>query len=97
MQFPQILRILLAATSLVAFAQSPIRIAGVEEPPELTGEPKPFTKPPEAFRELADVFPTNEKDADKARIGIEKLTKVLRENPTTRTDTSCGPCSTAAC
>lgn len=69
------------AISLVALAQSPIRIAGVEEPPELTGEPKPFTKPPETFRELADVFPTNEKNADKARIGIEKLTKVLRENP----------------
>jgi tetratricopeptide (TPR) repeat protein len=81
MQVPQIPRILLAAISLVSFAQSPIRVPGVDEPPELTGEPKQVTTPPEALRELADVFPTNEKDADKAKIGIEKLTKVLRENP----------------
>lgn len=72
----------LITTLFIVSAQSnSIRIAGINEPPELTGEPKKFIKPPEALRELADVFPTNEKDADKARLGIEKVSRVLQQHP----------------
>ena len=41
--------------ALPQFGQS-YRIAGVDEPPELTGEPKNVTNPPEFLKDIADVF-----------------------------------------
>ena len=81
MPFRQILRIFLAATSLVAFGQSPTRIAGVDEPPELTGEPKKFTPPSEALKQFAEVLPKDDKNIEQVKTGRDKLTKLLQENP----------------
>jgi hypothetical protein len=48
-----------------AFAQVPsVRIPGVEEPPELTGEPKKFTPPSNDLRKFWEAFPRDEKDPE---------------------------------
>jgi tetratricopeptide (TPR) repeat protein len=78
---PQIPRILLAAFSVVAFAQSPIRIAGVEEPPELTGEPKKFTPPSEAMKQFAEALPKDDKNLEQVKAARDTLTNLLQENP----------------
>lgn len=45
----------LAVTPLVGLGQSSARIAGVDEPPELAGEPKKLTPPSDTLREFASV------------------------------------------
>lgn len=73
--------VVLAAMPLLAFSQSPVRIAGVQEPPELTGEPKKFTPPSEIMRQFVDALPKDEKNIEQVKSGIEKLSKLLQENP----------------
>lgn len=73
--------VVLAAMPLLAFSQSPVRIAGVQEPPELTGEAKKFTPPSETILQLREVFPKDEKNIEQVKSGIEKLSKLLRDNP----------------
>lgn len=70
-----------AAVPLLALAQSPIRIAGVQEPPELTGEPKKFTPPSEALKQFAQALPKDDKNIEEVKIGRDRLTKLLQENP----------------
>ena len=73
--------VVLAAVPLLAFSQSPVRIAGVQEPPELTGEAKKFTPPSDTMRQLLEVFPKDEKNIEQVKSGIELLSKLLQENP----------------
>jgi tetratricopeptide (TPR) repeat protein len=72
---------LLAVTAALggAFAQSAPRIEAVDEPPELTGTPTEFKKPPEILQQMADVYASKD-DPDKARAAVETITRLLREN-----------------
>ena len=73
---------LIVAAQIVAFSQpSSIRIAGVGEPPELTGEPKKYTPPSPVMKAFDDAFPKDEKNIEQVKISVEKLTGLLRENP----------------
>ncbi|MCC7498088.1 MAG: hypothetical protein IT160_10965, partial [Bryobacterales bacterium] len=73
---------LLMAAQSIAFPQSaPLRITGVDEPPELVGPPKKFTPPSDDFRQFFETFPKDEKDAVKVRASIEALTKLLQQHP----------------
>jgi len=56
MRFAAILCVVLTAKLLVPFDQSSIRIAGVQEPPELTGEPKTFTPPSAGLRQFSAIM-----------------------------------------
>src|ERR1035437_722925 len=78
---PQIQRILLAAFSVVAFAQSPIRIAGLEDPQDLTGEPKTSPPPSEAMKQFAEALPKDDKNLEQVKAARDTLTKLLQENP----------------
>ena len=72
---------LLVVAEFVADAQPSIRIAGVEEPPELTGEPKKVTEPPEAWRHLmANSLPKEEKKGENAA-ALKFLNEAVREVP----------------
>jgi len=77
-----ILCVSLPATRQVALSQpSSIRIAGVDEPPELTGEPKKYTPPSPVMKAFDDALPKDEKNIEQVKISVEKLTELLRENP----------------
>ncbi len=60
--------IFLVASLLQAFSQSPVRISGISEPPELTGEPKKWPLPSESDRQLMALMDRwNERDIEKNR------------------------------
>jgi len=72
---------LLIASQLLAFPQlSPVKIAGVAEPPELTGEPKKIKKPTEALRQFAEVT-GDVLDKDKAKAARPKLNDFIQRHP----------------
>jgi len=74
--------ILCAVASLSVFAQSPMPITGVKEPPEWCGSPKVVPRPPEALKALAEAFPKDAKDPAQIQVVIEKLDQVLLQVPT---------------
>jgi tetratricopeptide (TPR) repeat protein len=59
-----------------------VRISGVEEPPELTGDPKKLPQLGEAERQFAEVIKNvDPKDAQKLKAVIESLNKLIQQNP----------------
>jgi len=59
-----------------------INIAGVIEPPELTGAPKQFIKPTPTLREFgAIVTSISEKDREKSKAAEDKLSKFIEQHP----------------
>lgn len=81
MRFLAILCVCLAPTQLAAFPQSSIRIAGVEEPPELMGEPKTFTPPSETTKQFDEALPKDYKNVEQVKAGRDKFTTLLQQNP----------------
>lgn len=75
------LGILVVAAGLPAYAQStPIRIAGVQEPPELTGKPKEVKKPTGTQRQFGEMIPELT-DGAKAKSARPKLDMFLVQHP----------------
>ncbi len=73
---------LIVAAQCVALPQtSSTRIPGVQEPPELMGEPKSFTPPSEAMKQFAQTLPKDYKNVEQIKTGRDGLTKLLQENP----------------
>ncbi len=69
------------ATVLLAYSQSsPIKIAGVEEPPELSGEPKKIKKLTNAQRQFGEMIP-GLTDQAKAKAARPKLSMFIEEHP----------------
>src|SRR5471030_339205 len=68
---------------LVALSQSsPVRIPGVDEPPELLGEPKTFPTPPEALLQFKTVMDKwNEHDMEKVKALRPELDEFIRQHP----------------
>ena len=69
---------ILIATTLSA--QSPLRIAGISEPPELTGEPKKFRQATDAEREMLDLV-GKLKDESQARAAFPALDELIQHHP----------------
>jgi tetratricopeptide (TPR) repeat protein len=68
-------------TGLLAHSQSsPIKIAGVQEPPELSGEPKKVKKLTDAQRQFAEMIGELTDEA-KAKAARPKLNKFIEEHP----------------
>src|SRR5258707_1196152 len=75
-----IVSILLAAP-LSMFAQADqVRVAGVSEPPELTGEPKKVNKPSDADRQLFEVV-QHVGDENEMKATLPKLNAFIAEHP----------------
>jgi tetratricopeptide (TPR) repeat protein len=73
---------LIVAAQCVALPQiSSTRIPGVQEPPELMGEPKSFTPPSEAMKQFAQALRKDYKNIEQIKTGRDGLTKLLQENP----------------
>lgn len=73
--------ILLIATQPMVFSQSsPSRIAGVDEPPELTGEPKRIMKLTGAQRQFGEIV-GELSDGEKAKAARPKLNELIEEHP----------------
>jgi tetratricopeptide (TPR) repeat protein len=58
----------------------PFRVAGVSEPPELTGEPKKVNKPSEADRQLFEVV-QHVSDENEMKTSLPKLNEFIAEHP----------------
>jgi tetratricopeptide (TPR) repeat protein len=72
--------ILLIVSSPGAFSQSSsTRIAGVSEPPELTGEPKQVSKPNEVDLEFFKLF--ENKSDDQAKAAMPQLDEFITQHP----------------
>jgi len=67
------------ATTLSAQTAS-VRIAGVSEPPELTGEPKKLSQPTQEDKELAEVV-GHLKDEEGTRAALPALNKFIEGHP----------------
>jgi len=70
----------LLSAALPTFAQT-ARIDGVSEPPELSGEPKKVTKPPEALEQLFEIIDHLGTDDAEAKIALAKLDEFLKQHP----------------
>ena len=69
------------AAALLAHSQaSPIRIAGVQEPPELSGEPKKIKRLTGVQRQFGEMIPELTDEA-KAKAARPKLNKFVEEHP----------------
>jgi|SRR5215472_36522 len=79
MRVPLLLCGLLLA--LPAFAQTnTLRISGVSEPPELTGEPKKVTKPSDADMELYEII-GHLKDEQETKSILPRLDEFIKNHP----------------
>lgn len=72
--------ILLLAASTTTFAQSiSTKSNGIDEPPELTGEPKKVIQPSEADRQMYEILKNNLKDESDIRAVLPKLSNFLNQ------------------
>jgi tetratricopeptide (TPR) repeat protein len=71
---------LVIAATVPVPSQTPIKIDGVSDPPELSGEPKKFNQPSETDRQLFEIV-KHLKDENEARSALPSLNKFIEEHP----------------
>ncbi len=81
-----ILRVLiclpLLAAQFMCSKVSDLRISGVEEPPELNGEPRKVKSLTETQRQFVEIMTSlNEKDQEKVKATVQALSTLIEQDP----------------